>query len=107
MDKAELSKLLEEKVQEKLKEGYSIPTYALDAASRDRVKRGLNPQSHAIPHENHTAEEWQDYLRQVEGGTYEPERPRHEIEVTPPTSGTPKAGDQACGSVGLWKARRH
>ena len=42
MSKAELSKLLEEKVQEKVKEGFSIPTYALDAASRDRVKRALH-----------------------------------------------------------------
>ena len=30
MDKAELSRLLEQQVQEKLKEGYSITTYALD-----------------------------------------------------------------------------
>ncbi|HEP8970202.1 TPA: hypothetical protein VDU83_002540 [Pseudomonas aeruginosa] len=66
MDKAELSKLLEQQVQSKLAEGYSITSYALDAAARDRLKRGLKPLGHAIPHENQTDEEWKDYLDHLE-----------------------------------------
>ncbi|MCF5374143.1 hypothetical protein [Pseudomonas syringae] len=58
MDKAALSRLLEEKVQEKLAQGYSIPTYAPDAASRDRVKRELMPQAHTIEVDNTEGEEW-------------------------------------------------
>lgn len=57
MNKAELSKLLDQKVQEKLQGGYSITTYAMDAASRDRVKRSLEPQSHKIEHHNDASEE--------------------------------------------------
>lgn len=106
MDKAELSKLLSEKVQEKLNEGYSIPTYALDAASRDRVKRELQPHGHTIPNENRETEEWQDYLQQVETGTYKPAS-RKPLDTPQPTS-TPAADQYAgSGSAGLWKARRH
>lgn len=105
MDKAELSRLLSEKVQEKLNEGYSIPTYALDAASRDRVKRELKPHGHTIPNENRETEEWQDYLQQVETGTYKPESPKPLLE-TPLATSTP-AADAGSGSGGLWKARRH
>jgi len=43
MDKAELSKMLEAKVLGKLQAGYQITTYAMDAASRDRLKRGMKP----------------------------------------------------------------
>lgn len=106
MNKAELSKLLEEKVQEKVNEGYSIPTYAMDVASRDRVKRALHPQSHAILHENHADEDWQEYLKQVEEGTYEPGR--HALVVkTPDTSVASSIGETGSSSAGLWKARRH
>ena len=107
MSKAELSKLLEEKVQEKVKEGFSIPTYALDAASRDRVKRALHPQSHPVPHENHSAEEWEEYIKQVEAGTYAPSHRAHETQEAPHPPTNSKPSDHSCGSVGLWKARRH
>jgi hypothetical protein len=107
MNKAEMSRILEEKVQEKLKEGYSIPTYALDAASRDRVKRGLHPQGHPIPHDDQSAAEWQEYIRQVEEGTYEPNRHgnHRETQILSPSVST--TATTASGSVGLWKARRH
>lgn len=107
MNKAEMSRILEEKVQEKLKEGYSIPTYALDAASRDRVKRGLQPQGHPVPHDDQSSTAWQEYIRQVEEGIYEPDRSaKHSKVVTSsPAESIPVV--VACGSVGLWKAKRH
>lgn len=107
MNKSELSKLLAEKVQEKVNEGFSIPTYAMDAASRDRVKRALHPQSHPIPHENNSAEEWEEYIKQVETGTYTPSHRPHEILDALPTSADSKPSVHSSGSVGLWKARRH
>jgi hypothetical protein len=107
MNKPELSKLLEEKVQEKIKEGFTIPTYALDAASRDRVKRALHPQSHSVPHENHSTEEWEEYIKQVEAGTYAPTHRAQETREAPQPSTNSKPSDHPCGSTGLWKARRH
>jgi hypothetical protein len=60
MDKAELSKLLEDKVQEKLQDGYTITTYAMDAASRDRLKRGLKPHSSPTHHDECAGAEWEE-----------------------------------------------
>lgn len=107
MDKAELSKLLEQQVQDKLRQGYSIPTYALDAASRDRVKRGLKPHGHELPHENNAAEHWQEYIRELEtgAGTFIHERPAPETSIPTPESSI--TCNQSCSSAGLWKARRH
>lgn len=107
MNKAALSMLLEQKVQEKIRDGYSITTYALDAASRDRVKRSLKPLPHHIDHHDVTAEEWQDYLSKVEAGTYEPERTRQVIDTAPVKTQENEIGQTASGSVGQWKARRH
>ena len=99
--------MLEEKVQEKIKEGFNIPTYALDAASRDRVKRALHPQSHPVPQENHSNEEWEDYIKQVEAGTYAPTHQARKIQGAPQTTQNSKPIDHHCCSTGLWKARRH
>lgn len=107
MDKAELSRLLEQKVQEKIMDGYSITTYALDAAARDRVKHGLLPHTHAVPLEDHEEEVWQAYIKQVEEGTYQPERRKPGIVIA---SAAAKESTQVeCGrsNSGLWKARRH
>jgi hypothetical protein len=107
MNKAELSRLLEQKVQEKIQDGYSITTYAMDVASRDRVKRSLKPLTHHVEHHDDTAEEWQKYLSQVEAGTYQSEGAR--VEIDPPPSAPPgkEATTIASSSTGLWKARRH
>ncbi|KAF0253454.1 hypothetical protein [Pseudomonas putida] len=99
MDKAELSRLLEQQVQEKLKEGYSITTYALDAASRDGLKRSLKAKGHAVPNENHEAEDWQDYIEQL-GSSGPKAVERRYVDSAPPSP-------SSSGSVGLWKARRH
>jgi hypothetical protein len=107
VNKAELSILLEQKVQEKIRNGYSITTYALDAASRDRVKRSLKPLPHHIDHHENTAEEWQDYLSKVEAGTYQPERTEPVIDTAPANIPENDIGQTSSGSVGQWKARRH
>ncbi|MHC5195041.1 hypothetical protein ACYSUW_14900 [Pseudomonas frederiksbergensis] len=107
MNKAELSKLLDQKVQEKLRDGYSITTYAMDAASRDRVKQGLKPQSHQFDHHNETAEAWQEYLQTVESGAYQPEKSKalgSNITVTPAEQ---IVNQVVASGVGLWKVRRH
>lgn len=106
MDKAELSRLLEQQVQEKLKEGYSITTYALDAASRDGLKRSLKAKGHAVPNENHEAEDWQDYIEQLGSGALKKavERSYVSDSAQSVTSAQPPSSS---GSVGLWKARRH
>jgi len=107
MNKAELSMLLEQKVQEKIREGYSITTYALDAASRDRVKRSLMPQSHQIEHCDAASEEWQQYLSKVEAGVYEPESPRPVIVIASSENQTSEPTQTTTTNVGQWKARRH
>ncbi|HEE9764355.1 hypothetical protein [Pseudomonas putida] len=107
MDKAELSRLLELQVQEKLKEGYSITTYALDAASRDSLKRGMKSKGHALPHENRTEEDWQVYIHQLDLGTYKPDTRKPVIEASPTSTLDRPAGEKGSGSVGLWKVRRH
>ncbi|MBI6882352.1 hypothetical protein [Pseudomonas putida] len=106
MNKSELSKLLDQKVQEKLQGGYSITTYAMDAASRDRVKSSLKPPSHKIEHHNDAFQEWQEYLSKVESGTYQPEHVRPTTE-TPSIKPEADAVPTASSSVGQWKARRH
>lgn len=107
MNKAELSMLLEQKVQEKIRDGYSITTYAMDAASRDRVKRSLKPLPHHIDHHDDTAEEWQDYLSKVEAGTYRAENPK--VVIDTPQAATPEteANQVSSSSAGQWRARRH
>ena len=105
MNKAELSKMLDQKVQEKLQDGYSITTYALDAATRDRVKRALKPQPQVIEHQDDTAEEWHDYLSKVEAGTYQPDKPKPSIEA-PPAISSNNVANPGAGSVGQWRVRR-
>lgn len=107
MNKAALSMLLEQKVQEKISEGYSITTYALDAASRDRVKRSLKPQSHQIEHQDDASAKWHDFLSKVESGTYQPERDKPAIKATTAIQPETETVQAASSSVGQWKARRH
>lgn len=104
MDKAELSKLLEDKVQEKLQDGYTITTYAMDAASRDRLKRGLKPQANPTHHDDSAGAEWEEYLMQLEVGGCAKE-PRKVILPEPKTAEAVHT-DQAFSS-GLWRVRRH
>lgn len=105
MDKAELSRLLEQQVQEKLKEGYSITTYALDAASRDGLKRSLKAKGHAVPNENHEAEDWQDYIEQLGSGASKGVERSYVSDSAQSVSAT--QSPSSSGSVGLWKPRRH
>ncbi len=105
MDKAELSRLLEDKVQEKLQDGYTITTYALDAASRDRVKRGLRPQSHAIHHDEGDGAAWNDYLMQLEDGEQVSNSPKSPVTLTYRESEPVTAPSSSCS--GLWRVRRH
>jgi hypothetical protein len=106
MDKAELSRLLEDKVQEKLQEGYTITTYALDAASRDRVKRGLRPQSHPTHHDDCAGAAWNEYLIQLEDGEHVSKSPRTPVTLTYAES-VPSVAGQASSCSGLWRVRRH
>lgn len=106
MDKAELRRILNEKVEEKVAEGYTITTYAMDVASTDRVKRELSPHGHAIPHEDESPE-WESYLKQVEAGTYVPEQVTAQPVAQPEKPMTQPGHEGVSGSVGLWKARRH
>jgi hypothetical protein len=105
MDKAELSKLLEDKVQEKLQDGYTITTYAMDAASRDRLKRGLKPQANPTLHDDSAGAEWDEYLMQLEVGGSAPDS-RKTIIPEPKTSEAVHT-DQSCSCSGLWRVRRH
>lgn len=108
MDKAELSKLLENKVQEKLQEGYTITTYALDAASRDRLKRDLKPHSCPTHHDDCASPEWDAYLKQIEVGEYKPDLPATRKERTPvTTSEQPVSSEHSSSSAGVWRVRRH
>lgn len=106
MDKTELSRMLSEKVEAKVAEGYSITTYAMDVASTDRVKRELGPHGHAIPHEDESAE-WKFYIKQVQAGTYVPEQVTSQPAAQPENTVTQPGNEVVCVSVGLWKARRH
>ena len=106
MNKADLSKFLEEKVQEKVNEGYSIPTYAEDAASRDKVKRELAPHTHRVLHENHTQEEWENYIHQVESGTYKAEPTHRAPDLALPASPAQATPSANASNPGLWKSRR-
>lgn len=103
MDKAELRRLLEQQVQDKIKEGYSVTTYALDAASRDSLKRGLKAKGHEVPNENHAAEAWDDYIHHLDVESHKPAAPRALREVVVPEQSI----QPASSSAGLWKARRH
>lgn len=108
MNKAELSKLLDEKVADKLKGGYEILNYAMDAASRDKLKRNLKVQGHRIPHEDCRQEEWLDYLWQVEQGLYRGAEPLGQAKVETNLPEPPaNAGKSDSSSAGLWRARRH
>ncbi|MFK3607862.1 hypothetical protein PVE_R2G0544 [Pseudomonas veronii 1YdBTEX2] len=108
MNKAELSKMLEGKVAEKLQDGYEILNYAMDAASRDKLRRDLKIHGHNIPHEDGKHEEWQNYLWQVEHGLYRGEAPPKRVSVETLQPGEPaNAGELNSTSAGLWKARRH
>ncbi|MBM5458673.1 hypothetical protein H8F21_13980 [Pseudomonas sp. P66] len=108
MNKAEWSKFLEEKVQEKVKEGFTINNYALDAASRDKLKRDLQVQGHSIPHDDTEQAEWRDYLRQVEEGAGKAEQPASRQKVGAARSkNSSGAGEASSSSAGLWKPRRH
>lgn len=104
MDKAELSKLLEDKVQEKLHDGYTITTYAMDAASRDRLKRGLKPHSSPTHHDETAGAEWDEYLFQLEVGVNVPDTRKAHKTVT---RDEPVCTDQSSSSSGLWRVRRH
>ncbi|WP_124128488.1 hypothetical protein [Pseudomonas aeruginosa] len=101
MDKTELSRRLEQQVQAKLAEGYSITTYALDAASRDRLKRGLKPVGHAIPHENQADDEWKDYLHHLD---VESKRSSHAAKPAPAATEAP---NEERGKTGIWNVWRH
>lgn len=107
MDKAELSKLLEDKVQEKLQDGYTITTYALDAASRDRLKRGLKPLTNPTHHDDCAGAAWGEYLMQLEVGGYVPDSPKTPMPLA--TREEPVSTDQSSSSSssGLWRVRRH
>lgn len=105
MDKAELSKLLEDKVQEKLQEGYTITIYALDAASRDRLKRGLKPQSNPTHHDDCAGAAWEECLFQIEVGGYVPDPRKAPMRAA--TREEPVCTDQSSSSSGLWRVRRH
>lgn len=107
MDKAQLSKLLDAKVQEKLQEGYAITTYAMDAASRDRLKRELKPQAHPVHHDESTDEAWGEYLIQLEVGETASEKPQSKIAPSAPKASTENCPAPSSSSTGLWKARRH
>lgn len=106
MNKADLSRYLEEKVQEKVKDGFSILTYAEDAATRDKVKRDLARHAPQVLHENHTQEEWEAYIHQVESGTYKAEPTRRAPDLFPPASPAQATPSGTASSPGLWKARR-
>lgn len=108
MNKVELSKLLEEKVSDKLKDGYEILNYAMDAASRDKLKRDLKVHGRNVPHEDDKEDEWRNYLWQVKSGIYQGEArtklvPIETVQTLQPAS----AGETSSSSAGLWKARRH
>ena len=106
MNKADLSRYLEEKVQEKLKDGFSILTYAEDAATRDKVKRDLAHHAPQVLHENHTQEEWENYIHQVESGTYQAEHTHRAPDISKQVSPTQDTPSGTATSAGLWKARR-
>jgi hypothetical protein len=108
MDKAELRRMLDQKVAEKVDSGYKIPTYAMDLAATDRVKRELCPKVSASPPVEPEHDEWNEFLSSVESGAYKPER----VRVAPliePVEIVQRSGPQAeaSSSVGLWKVRRH
>ncbi|WHT75592.1 hypothetical protein [Pseudomonas rhodesiae] len=108
MNKAELSKLLEEKVSDKLKDGYEILNYAMDAASRDKLKRDLKVHGRNVPHEDGKEDEWRNYLWQVERGIYQGEARTKQVQIeTVQTLQPASAGETTSSSAGLWKARRH
>lgn len=106
MDKAELSKMLEAKVLEKLQAGYQITTYAMDAASRDRLKQGFKPQGHPPQHDENTHPIWDGYVKQLEDGSYVSEQQKSEIATAPADLKKQPEG-QTCSSPGLWRVRRH
>lgn len=107
MNKAELSKMLEEKVREKVGAGYEIPTYAMDLASTDRLKRDMGNHGRSIHPPEHERSEWEEYLSQVEAGTYHPDQVRTAPKPAQENSSPPAGESPACGSNGLWRVRRH
>lgn len=107
MDKSELRKMLDEKVAAKVEEGYEIPTYAMDVATTDRVKRQLGHQGHAVEHEP-VSSEWDMYLTKVESGTYVPRKLKAPVEISPVLPVTTQSPERNGSSTsGTWKARRH
>ena len=73
MNKQQLSQMLDQKVQEKLQEGYAITTYAMDLAQQQLLKRSLNPKPPGARPDNQSEQQWQLYLQQIKDGTYVPE----------------------------------
>lgn len=109
MDKDELRRQLEAQVQQKLADGYEVVTYALDAASRDKVRRELKPHGHALPHDNPGTQAWEEFLLEASRGksdlvhVKEPDLSTAERRIQ---AGVTAAGK--CGtSPGLWRTRRH
>ena len=98
--------MLEAKVLEKLQEGYQITTYALDAASRDRLKRGMKPHGHSPQHDENANQIWGGYVQRLEDGSYVSEQPKSQI-TTAPTDLKQQPEGQTCSSPGLWRVRRH
>jgi hypothetical protein len=74
MTKQELSIFLDQKVQEKVGQGYSITTYAMDVATQNTLRRNLKPNLPAAKPENQSEQQWQTFLQQVKDGTYVPEK---------------------------------
>lgn len=109
MNKEELRRQLEAQVQQKLAGGYEVVTYAMDAASRDKVKRDLKPHGHAFPHENPGTQAWEDFLLEASRAKVNP------VHLEEPDLSTAERRDQAgvtstekCGTdPGLWRVRRH
>jgi hypothetical protein len=98
---------LAEQVEAKVKEGYTVNTYAMDVATADRLKQSLKVQGHEVLHDTSPTDEWVDYLKQVQGGTYKPQHSGIKPFQPVPTTEPVPSSDGASGGVGIWRARRH
>lgn len=106
MTKSELRQMLEMKVEEKVGQGFEIPTYAMDVAATDRLKHGLKAHSRPMDYDDQKEREWMEFLRQVEIGIYKPEsNPLAHAPAKPQEKDLLSMASS--GSVGLWKVRRH
>lgn len=107
MDKAELSKLLNAKVRDKLQEGYAITTYAMDAASRDRLKRELKPQSNPVQHDDSAGEAWDEYMVKLKVEESASGSSHAKSLSPPPKALVDISPSPGTSSTGVWKVKRH